>query len=130
MRFAIIFCLLACSACATFHETEHLSPGFLNLNAKNFDGESVEVTGWMIMDGHEMALWDQKSDRDSNINPGRCVSLLVPTDALDRIKPLSGSRVHVSGIFHKDIRGFFPLMFHNLCNISAVEIQGAEAVQF
>lgn len=129
MRWLAIACLVLCSGCTTSSKLDRDGPSFLNHEAGSLDGESVEAVGWMIMEGNEMALWDRKSDRDANKEPSRCVSLLVPTDAFDAIKPLSGSMVRIKGVFHKDVREFSKLMFNGLCNLSAIEVKHADAVR-
>ena len=128
-RFCAIFVALLLSGCVTVEEHAGLKPSDLNRAPSQYDGKQVEVTGWMILDSEEVALWDTQAGRDKNLDPNGCVSLLVPKGVAQSLGSLNRSEVSISGVFHASVDDFKPTMFTGLCNISAIEVLEHEAVR-
>lgn len=128
-RFSAVLAVLLFSGCVTTEEPAGVKPSDLNKAPSQYDGKRVDITGWMILESEEVALWDTRADRDSNQDPDRCVSLLVPKSILQSLAPLNRSAVLISGVFHKSVEDFKPTMFTGLCNVSAIEVREHRAVQ-
>lgn len=128
-KFSAALVVLLLSGCATTEEFARIKPSDLNNVRSLYDGQRVEVTGWMIIDSEEVALWDARADRDSNQDPNRCVSLLVSKPLAQSLASLNRSDVLISGVFHASVESFKPTMFTGLCNVSAIEVVEHGAVR-
>lgn len=128
MKLRILPSLMIIAACATSSGAHGLSPSSVNRDKESLDGRSIEVEGWLIAKTDEMAIWDKRSDRDENRDPDRCLSILINNKILASVSAASGSKVRLRGVFYKDVRRFKPVMFYNLCNLTAIDIEGVEIV--
>jgi hypothetical protein len=129
MRPAILLSLMILASCATHTSAYELSPSSVNREKEELDGRSIEVEGWLIARTDEVAIWDKKTDRDENKNPDKCLSILITQEKLASVSAASESKVRVRGVFYKDIRRFKPVMFYNLCNLTAIDVESVEIIR-
>jgi len=121
------------TACA---EVPTVSPSELNAHADQYDGKTVHVRGWLVLQFEDVGLWDSKDAHDrphnggdraallqmqgaSLIWPATCVS--VTGEFLHELRRFQSEPATVEGVFRKHI---FPpdVVSNQVCNDSGLEI--------
>ena len=122
MKRALLLAVIFCGACSAFAPRLANKPSAINRDAAKLDGQVVTITGWMVLENEELAIWDQEKDRDANKHPDRCVSVLVPKSLEASLRTFNRKYVKLPGLFHRDVASMKPTMFFGLCNTTAIEV--------
>jgi len=116
------FCILLVS-CASSLTNGVLSPSQLNENSKNYDGKSVVVEGYLVVQvGKSSSLWDSKKRYEQDDEIDHCITLRNSDLLLADLNKINNTVVKLSGIYSEDIIG--NAINLDLCNSSGLEISG------
>ena len=114
------FCMLFAS-CAASSNDRVLNPSQLNKNLEIYDGQTVLVEGFLVVQiGKSSSLWDSKKRYSQDNDLDHCITLRNSDVLLDVLSEINNTKVKLSGKFKKDIVG--NAINLNVCNSSGVEI--------